>query len=260
MGTMGLMENGLRRRKRRRRRNPTAAAKSTVRKSNPAVRRSTSLTSVKSYAKRNGLVLRKAGSIVANPRRRKHHKRRNGLQTASSWGRQANGLLGNTKQDAKTVGTLLGGAALTKIVGRFISSFGASYLAQFGVGSYGEIICDGLAAVLITPYLIGMVLKGGDVAKQARIGGLLVVGLDVIQVFAPSALQYNPFNVSPVVMTGAGAAITPAAAAAIAQGVAASPNPTAAAAKVAGILSQATGTAGAMGGSSYMIRKPALVL
>lgn len=226
MAKLGLVENGVKRRgKKRRRRNPTAT---TPRAKNPAKRRAISVASAKAVLKRNDLKV--VSKSVANPKRKRHHKRRNGISTAAITRR--NGILGNTKGDAKTVGAVLGGAIFTKTVGRLLSGYVAPYLSQLGIGKYSEIVVDGAVALLITPFVASKVVKGGDIAKQARLGGLLVVGLSAIEAIAPSVLQYNPFVTSPVVMTGGGAAITPAAVAQIAAGVANSSDPAQAAAKV----------------------------
>ncbi len=268
MAKIGLVENGLRRRRRttRRRRNPITAAKgSTAKAKNPA-RRAVSLASAKAVIKRNGL--KTVSRTAANPKRRRHHKRRNGVASATTRYTSRNGIFGNTKHDAKQVGLVLAGAAATKIIGRIASPFLAPYLAQMGIGKYAEIATDTAIALLVVPFLaekfVGGGRSGGDVGKNARLGSLLVVGLDIIQTVAPSALAYNPFNTSPVVMTGSGAAVTPAAVAQIAAGVANSANPTAAAAKVGQAMvsldtSGAQGYArpGAMVGSAIRRRRPA---
>lgn len=232
MAKMGIVENGLRRRRRARRKNPTVAA--TVRTKNPA-RRTVSLASAKAVAKRNGLKL-VSTKAVANGRKRHKRRRRNGISVTSIT-RRSNGLLGNTKSDAKQVAVLGGGALATKMIGRVVLSFAQSILSSIGVGNYAEIIVDGATALIITPFIAGKLVKGSDVQKMARLGGLLVVGLDLVEAFAPNALQWNPFNTSPVIMGANGqAGITPSAVAAIAQGVANSLNPTAEAAKVTGAL------------------------
>lgn len=241
MAKMGLVENPAKRRKRRRARNPVAAK---VAKKNPARRRTTNLATVKSVAKRNGYKLAKIGSVSNPKRRRKHHKRRNGLSTVS----RRNGLLGNTKADAKQVGTILAGAAATKMLGKILNSFLSPYLAQVGVGAYSEIVTNAGAALFVIPFLATKFVRGGDVAKNARIGGLLVVGLDVINQFFPSVMGYSPFNTSPVVLTANGPAITPAAAAQLAAGVAQSNNPVAAAAAVGHAMGQLQ-NGGGMGGA-----------
>lgn len=233
----GLVENGLKRkRKARKRRNPATVAKA----KNPA-RRSVSLASAKSVAKRNGLKM----VSVSNPKRKTKRRKRNGLVKASTITRR-NGILGNTKSDAKQVATLGIGAVATKIMGRIAQSFVSPYLAQVGVGQYAEIIVDGAVALVVTPFLAGKIVRGGDTAKMARLGGLLVVGLDVVEAFAPNALQWNPFNTNPVVVGGGGVGVAPAAVAQIAAGVASSSNPQMAAAKVGNAM-LSLDTAGAQG-------------
>ncbi len=262
MAKMGIVENGLkRRRKSRRRRNPTAVAKT---RKNPA-RRSVSLASAKAVAKRNGLKL-VSTKTVANGRKRVKRRRRNGVTAtrSTSYLSRRNGLLGNSKQDTKKVGTILAGAVATKTLSRIILGFAAPYLAQVGAGNYGELIVDFVVAVVVTPFIATKVVSGGETAKDARIGGLLVVGLTAIGQFAPSILQYNPFVTSPVVITNAGAGLTPAAVAQIAAGVASSGNPQAAAAKVGNAM-LALDSAGAQGyvpsnGAIASRRSPTLVL
>ncbi len=258
MAKMGIVENGLkRRRKSRRRRNPSTATKASTAKKNPA-RRAVSLASAKAVAKRNGLKL--VSKSVANPKR-KRRRRRNGITTAAVSRR--NGIFGNTKADAKTVGTVIGGAIFTKTVARIIAPFVAPYAAQVGIGNYAEIIVDGIVALLITPFVANKVVGGGSSAQNARLGGLLVVGLSAIEKVAPSVLQYNPFVTSPVVMMGNGSAgVAPAAVAQLAAGVANSSNPQAEAAKVgsvmrsldaAGAQSISPSYQGSIGGSADML-------
>ncbi len=265
MAKMGIVENGLkRRRKSRRRRNPPIAAKrASTAKKNGARRRTISVASARAVAKRNGLKL--VSKSVANPKRKRQARRRNGIATKSYVSRRSNGFLGNTKGDAKTVGTVIGGAIFTKTLARIISPFVAPYASQVGIGNYTEILVDALVALFLTPFAAGMLLgKAHDSVKQARLGGLLVVGLSAIEKVAPSVLQYNPFVTSPVVMTGAGPGITPAAVAQIAQGVANDVNPQAAAAKVGNTM-LALDAAGSQGyvssnGALSSRQSPTLVL
>ncbi len=248
MATLGLVENGVRRRRKsRRRRNPIT--KTTTRAKKNPTRRKVSLSSARAVAKRNGLKL--VSKSVSNPKRRKHRRRRNGLTTAVRTRR--NGFFGNTRGDAKTVGTVLAGAIATKTIARIVLGYAAPYLAQVGLGKYSEIVVDAVTALTITPFIAKHLVSGGDVAKNARLGGLLVVGLSAIEAVAPSVLQYNPFVTSPVVMTGGGAAVSPAAVAQIAAGVANSADPSAAAAKVGNAMMQ-IGAAG-----SQAVRQPSYV-
>lgn len=236
---LGIMENGVarqangRKRKRRRRRNPTSAAK-------PARRRNISLASAKSILKKNGL---KAVSTQANGRRRKRRKhRRNGLPTV----RRNNGFFGNTKSDATQVLQLGAGALGTKAVGRGLSGFVSPFLSQVGLGQYAGIIVDAGVALFIAPWVADKLSRGSG--KMVRLGGLLTVALDGVEMFAPGALSFNPFNASPIVMTGQGAAVAPAAVAQIAADVANSSNPAAVAAKVGQAMYQLD-TVGAQGGA-----------
>lgn len=242
MSKMGIMENGYKRsanpRKKRRRRNPSATV---ARAKNPA-RRSVSLSSAKAVLKRNGL---KAVSTMANGRKHKRrHKRRNGLATVP---RRSNGFFGNTKGDAIQVAQLGVGALGTKALGRALAGFVGPLLAQVGMGGYVGIITDAGVALLIAPWVADKISRGS--AKMVRLGGLLTVGLDVVEMFAPGALSFNPFNNAPIVATPGGLGVTPGAVAQIAADVANSANPQAAAAHVGGVMYQLD-TAGAQGGGN----------
>jgi len=225
MAKVGYVENGLRKRRtHKRRRNPSVAAKV----KNPA-RRSVSLSTAKSIIAKNGL---KAVSLkaVANGRKRKHHKRRrNGVVTAT----RRNGFFGNTKGDAKQVLALGAGALGVKAVGRMLQGFVSPILSQIGVGQYAEIITDLGLTLFVVPF-VGKKVGGSEGAKMARLGGLLTVTLDAVEMFAPNFLSLgNPFNNAPIVMTGAGAAVSPAAVAQIAADVQSGAT---SAAKVAGVM------------------------
>lgn len=242
MAKMGIVENGLKKRNgKSRRRNPVSVAKASK---NPARRRTVGLATAKSVAKRNGLKL----VSIANPKRKRHHKRRrNGVTSVKGYtSRARNGLFGNTKQDAHNVAALGGGLFLTRIVGNFVSGWVNPLLAQIGLGQYSTVITNAGISLLVIPMIAKKVYpKGKD---MARLGGLFATTLSALEIFAPSiASQINPFNNSPVVMTGNGAAITPAAVAQIAAGVAASPNPSVAAAKVGNAMYQLD----ASGGQGY---------
>lgn len=232
---LGTLENGLAKkangRKRRKRRNTTAAAK-------PARRRNVSLASAKSILKRNGL---KAVSTMANGRKRKHHRkhRRNGLVTA----RRSNGFFGNTRSDAMQVLQLGAGALGVKAVGRGLSNIVAPFLSQVGLGNYAGIITDAGLALFVAPWVADKISRGSS--KMVRLGGLLTVALDGVEMFAPGVLGFNPFNNTPIVMTPNGAAVAPAAVAQIAADVEAGRT---SAAKVGNVMYQLD-SAGAMGGS-----------
>ena len=176
MAKIGIVQNGVTRKK---------STKS--KRKNPSVTKA----QVSAYAKKNGLKLTK------NPAKKYVARKRNGI-------------LGNTKNDVKTVGAVLGGAVGTKAVGRVVQSLIAPYVAQVGLGDYAEIIADALIALTATP-IIAKKLGGAKSANDARLGGLLTVGLDVIEMIAPDVLRYNPFTSStPLVISGSGeVALTP---------------------------------------------------
>jgi len=198
---MKILRNGLktssnRKRKSRKRRNPaTATAKPVARKRNGV-----SKTSVASYAKKNGLKLVKKSA--ANPKRKRSRKRRNGLAVVKT---RNNGFFGNTKQDAKQVLALGAGAIGTKFVGNLVNGFISPYAASFGVGSYTDLIADGMVAIVVTPYVARMI-GGNEAQKMARLGGLLIVALDVINKFFPQ-VNVNPFNNAPIVINSSGQAL-----------------------------------------------------
>jgi len=236
---MKILQNGLktssnRKRKRkstkRRKRNPAVAvaAKPVARKRNGV-----SVSRAKAVLKKNGL---KAVSTKAVGNRKKSkRRRRNGLTVTRT---ARNGFFGNTKSDAMQVAALGGGALLTQFVGNLINQFAAPYAASFGIGQYSGLISKGITAVLITPYAVGMVSKKGDSVKMARLGGLLVVGLDLVAQFFPQ-VNLNPFNNSPVLINSNGAALlTPQGATSLAAAAGADPNTVA---KMAGAIQAVTG-------------------
>jgi hypothetical protein len=219
MATMGKMRNGIKRRNSVKRKNGVAKRRNSLTK-----------TRVSAFARKNGL---KLVSKSANPhKRRRHHKRRkNGLATVVS---RRNGLLGNSRNDVKQVAYLGAGALLTKTGGRILTGFIAPYMSQFGAGKFTEIAADLAIAVLVVPFVASKVGgRGGDLAKHARLGGLLATALTAIGEFAPQALAFNPFNTSPVVMANGQAMVTPKA---VAQIVAQTDASTADKAKVAGAM------------------------
>lgn len=254
MAKMAVVQNGAKRR-RTKRRNGTAGKAATVKaRKNPA-RRVTTLAAAKAAAKRNGLVI--VSKTVANGRRKKRRggkRRRNGLQTAAAYTRSRNGLLGKTKNDARVVGGVLGGAVATKLLSRIVVPFVAPYMAQVGAGSFTEIVVDGAIALIAIPLAVGK-LSPKDMGN-ARLGGLLVVAIDGIEMVAPNLLGYNPFNTSAVVVANGQALVTPKAVAAIVEATDASP---ASKAQVAGAMSQlssGTGGGGASGGMNPQMVMP----
>ena len=222
MAELVIMENGLKRRK--------SNGVKTAKKSNGLTK-----SRVASFAKKNGLKLVSKTSTLANGKRRKHrrHKRRNGLTQPIT--RRANGLLGNTKSDAKKVGFLLGGMALTKALGRFLQSFAAPYLSQVGAGQYSEIICDGVVSLVAIPMVAGKTL-GKEASDWGRLGGLSVVAMDAMEIFFPDALNWLPFNNGAgVVIANGQPAVTPTAVAQIVNSTSATPTEKA---KVAGAMQE----------------------
>lgn len=224
------VQNGLRGSKNPRRRKANGISKSRV----------------SGWAKKNGLKLVSS----QNPRRKKRRgRRRNGIGAPVV--RTRNGLLGNTKSDAKQVGFIMAGAALTKGVGRIVAGFAAPYLSQMGLGRYTTIIADAVVALVAVPF-VGTKTFGREAATFGRLGGLLAVGFDAFNIFAPDTLAaYNPFiDASPIVVANGRAAVAPEAVAQIAQEVANSPNPQAEAAKVAGVMNAASAGLGWSSGSA----------
>lgn len=204
MAKIGVTRNGVKRRSTRRKNGAARAA--TVKAKNPAKRRSLGLASVKSFAKRNGLKL--VSKSAQNPKRKAHkRKRRNGLATIP---RSRNGIFGNTKHDAKQVLTLIGGMAGTKLISKFITPYLSPLLAKIGIGNYSTIIVDGAVALLVVPAIAAKIVRGGDTAKLARLGGMVIVGLDLIDEFAPAQFSMlNPFASSAPIVINNGAAAMP---------------------------------------------------
>lgn len=219
--------------------NGTKRRKGSARKGGSKKRRrnpSLSLSRVQTFLKKNGM--------------RTASRKRNGATTVS---RSRNGILGNTKSDAKQVGFLALGAAVTKGVGRVLAGFAAPYLSQMGLGKYTTIISDGIVALVAVPFIAQKTL-GKEASTFGRLGGLLVVGLDGFNMLAPDALAaYNPFiDMSPIVVANGQAAFAPEAVAQIVAQVANSNNPQAEAAKVAGAVSAMTGgSLGYLDSSAY---------
>jgi hypothetical protein len=200
MATMGKMRNGIKKKN-------GAKKNGVAKKRNPI-----SLARAKAVIKKNGLK-----AVSKNGSKKKHHKRhgkkRNGIVAVS---RTRNGLLGNTRSDAKQVAYLGAGALLTKTGGRLLSNLISPYMAQFGMGKYTEVIADLGIAIVAVPWIANKVGgRTGDLAKHARLGGLLAASLTLVGEIAPSALAFNPFNTSPVVLANGQTMVTPKAVAQI---------------------------------------------
>lgn len=257
MARMAEIQNGVTRKKNSSRRKTVKRRNSSVAK--PKRRNGTTKAGALSFLKKNGLKAVKVGTAQNGKRKKRHHKRRNGIAAIS---RSRNGLIPTTKSDARKVGFLLGGMAATKIGGRIVANFAAGLLAQVGAGAYAEIVGDAAIALVVVPFAAKKIGNSSD-ADNARLGGLAVVGLDLIEHFAPSALSsLNPFRSSPIVMTGQGAAISLPAAAAMAAEIGNSANPSAVGNKVAGALLNAADSSGmaGYGGGEYIEDDSMLVL
>ena len=244
MAKLGTVKNGLRKKARAKRKNPVTAKSASIRK-----RSSLSLLRVKGFAKKNGLKLVAKGTPLAkaqNPKRRKHKKRRNGLQSGG-FSLRRNGLLGNSKADVKQVATIGVGGVVTKMVGGFLDSFLAPQIAKVGAGQYSLIISDAIVALTLVP-MVAQKIGGNNAARDARVGGMLAVGFDLVEMFIPQALGWNPFNQSQGVVVANGQnALTPAA---VAQIVAATDASPATKAKVAGAMQQLQSGGSFAGGKS----------
>lgn len=196
--------------------------KGDAKKKNPSP--SLSMSRVKSFLQKNGLKTMPRGK---NP---------------ATVARSRNGILGNTKSDAKQVGFLMLGAAITKGAGRFLAGFIAPHLSRMSLGKYTTIIADGVVALVAVPF-IGQKTLGKEAATFGRLGGLVVMGIDAVNVFAPDTLgQYNPFiDMTPIVLANGQPAFAPEAVAVIADEIANADDPQAAAAKVKGAVYQMDG-------------------
>lgn len=199
MATSGYYQNGVKRKTRKRRKRNGTAARSTVKaKANSAKRRTISVASARAVLKRNGL--KAVSRTAANPKRKRHHKRkRNGVTVVRS---SRNGIFGNTKHDAMQVGSVVGGMAATKLISKIITPFAAPWAAKIGVGQYTELLVDAGVALMVVPFIAGKVSRNADVRKLSRLGGLVVVGIDAIDQFAPASFQsLNPFSsMGPIVV------------------------------------------------------------
>jgi len=216
MAKIGYVQNGLKKRN------------GTKRKSNPL-----GLARVKGFAAKNGLKLVPKGSsikVAVNPKRKR--RRRNGLPSLTKRGfsLKRNGLFGNTKSDAKKVGSLLGGMLGGKALARVIQSFVAPYLSQVGLGNYAEILADAGVALTIAPFVAAKI-GGADAAQFARLGALANVVVDVIEMVAPNTLSM--FGSNPLVSNGQSVGLAPSAVAQLVANTSASASDKA---KVAGVM------------------------
>lgn len=199
-------------RRRRRRRNPSASV--TTHAANPA---KATANPRKRRRRRNP----STAIVKANPRRRTRRRR--------------NGIFGDSKAEVKQVLSILGGLAGTKVVGGIASPYVSQLLAYVGMSKFAQPVTDAVVAVVAVSPVAGMI-GGRDAAKLARLGGLAVAGLDLLQMVLPSGFAYSPFavNSTPIVLASGG--ITPNVAKQIAQSavaeVAAGSNPNNTASKV----------------------------
>lgn len=164
--------------RRRRRRNPVASV--TTRAANPS-----KAANPRRRRRRNGVTVAKA-----NPRRKSTRRRRNGI-------------FGDTKAEAKQVLSLLAGLAGTKLIGGIATPYVAQLLAYVGMAKFAQPVSNAAVAIFAVAPVAGMV-GGRDSAKLARLGGLAVAGLDVLQLVLPSGFSYSPFasNTAPIVLAG----------------------------------------------------------
>lgn len=132
---------------------------------------------------------------VANKRRVKRHKRRNGF-------------LGNSKETGMKVLQLGGGVVLTKMLGSVIGRFTNSTLNGFGLGQFAMAINEGLTAVALSVIggYAGKQFGFKDLGGDMLLGGLVVSGIDA----ANAALPNSPFGIfsqanTPVFLAGAAA-------------------------------------------------------
>lgn len=132
---------------------------------------------------------------VANKRRVKRHKRRNGF-------------LGNSKETGMKVLQLGGGVVLTKMFGGVIGRFTNSTLNGFGLGQFAMAINEGLTAVALSIIggYAGKQFGFKDLGGDMLLGGLVVAGIDG----ANAALPNSPFGIfsqanTPVFLAGAAA-------------------------------------------------------
>ncbi len=209
MATIKRMQNGVRKtaNKRRRPRRNTTATTTVAKRSNSRPRRNgTTKAGALSYAKKNGLVLRKAGSVrsaangvkaVANRRRRKHSRRNGGFVS-----RTANGIFGSGKSTGQAVLATLGGLAGAKIGGQFATPIVARGLAMIGLQNYASPITIALLSVFAIKPLASKV-AGPGAGNAAMVGGLSMAAMSLITQFLPSTNAFNPFaavNSSPLVL------------------------------------------------------------
>jgi hypothetical protein len=151
---------------------------------------------VDAFAKRNGLVVRKARA-VAN---RKHKKRgrRNGTVRIQ---KVNNGVFGNSKETVISVISLLAGLGITKIESSILTPLAARGLNMIGLGQFAQPLVEMGCAVTINRWAAENIKKG--TGKFVMYGGLAMALMDVIQSFLPQTSAYNPFasvNMQPLVL------------------------------------------------------------
>lgn len=229
-------------RRRKRRRNPVKRTATATAKANPRKRR----------VKRRRNPVTATVRATVNPRKRRVKRRRNPVvvtRKRNGIGRKRNGIFGDTKADAKNVLALAGGLVGTKIAGGIAAPYAAQALAIVGMGKFAKPITDGVLAVTVTPMVAGMI-GGSDAKKMARLGGLVLVVLDIVEILLPQGFAYNPFtsaNSTPIVLQGQTAALVNAATQDVANAAINAANN--ANAKLAGIMADSGGNSWVSTGS-----------
>ena len=218
------------------------------RRRNPVKRTATKTANPKRKRRRRNPVATtrtRSASAVANPKRKR--RRRNpvvAVKRKRNGSKRRNGIFGDSKADVKNVLTIVGGMIGTKIAGGIVSPYAGQILAYVGASKYARPITNGVLAVTVVPMVAGMLKQD---AKMARLGGLAVAALDVIEMLLPSGFAYNPFaggNNSPIVLSGETAALVGAATADVANAAISAANN--ATAKLAGMPSRSRFAGGSM--------------
>lgn len=194
-----LIRNGTKKvaNKRRTKRRKNTTPSTTAKAANGAKRRNgTTRAGATSWAKRNGLVLRKA----ENGKRKKTHRRkhRNGSGTIR---KVNNGVLGNSKETVMAVVSLLAGLGITKVESSILTPLAARALNMLGLGQFAQPLVEAGCAVSINRWAADALKKGSG--KYVMYGGLAMALMDVLQSFLPQTSAYNPFasvNTAPIVL------------------------------------------------------------
>lgn len=203
MATLKMIKNGVRKSTARRNATPKKVVNGRAKRRNPLTK-----ARVTSFAKQNGLKLvsSKPTKKAANGRKRYGRKsaRRNGVTASTSRGgflSKRNGLLGDSRETAVSVGSLLAGLAITKVESAMLTPLAAQFLGTVGLQNFAKAIVEAGAAVTVNRWAAESINRGSG--KFVMYGGLAMAVMSLVESFIPQASSYNPFaraNMTPIVL------------------------------------------------------------